>query len=820
MAIQRLPRVLLAVTLIIASVVSPIARAQNQSASTDPAEKLAAIEKIIEAKRAEMGVPGVAVAIVKDDKAIFQKGFGLRDVERNLPVTADTLFAIGSCTKAFTAMAAVISQDEGKLSLDDSPKKHLPYFKLQDPEADAQITVRDLLHHSSGLDQTDISWYTGALNREEAIKVAGLAKPKAKFREKFQYQNTMYSAAGEVVGQANKTTWEAYLAERFFKPLGMKSSDMSVKQMVKAADYATGYSLEDKNAKKAMLRDLTNIAPAGAINSNVKDMSQWARLMLGGGVFEGKRFVSEKGFAEVVKKQISAFGDGGYGLGWALNKWEGHQVVSHSGGIDGFNSLVTLMPDQKLGVIVLTNVSGSALPQQIQNTVFENIVGRPESAVVAGPAAPPQSEVGKYALGALNIEVAFKDGKLRAIVPGQPEYELINVGGRRYKFGPPAPDGFFMTFRPVKESESGAEMYLEQPHGNYTLPKVWLIKNPILPVEEPHGNDTLPKAKAGAEKRVATANLPQYKELIGNYELNGETGEITTKDDKVVLVVRGRPPYTLVEKEKDAFGALELPDTYRITVKRNAAGEITGFLLKQPNGEFDVKRVSGPAPSAPTDITIDDLMAKAITAAGGEANLRKHRSMMVVTELDFENQGLTGESVDYTRAPNLSASTVTFLGLGKKIGSVREYFDGASGGSETDFTLPEVYEEKQLDDERVAGDFYEALNWKTLYKIVIIKGKSKVDSEEVYVVVKMPEKGNAVTDYISAKSFLLLKRDRATSGGGPISETYGDYRNIDGVILPFSSVTKDPSLGRVVGKVKEVRFDVDIPDATFRASAK
>jgi CubicO group peptidase (beta-lactamase class C family) len=803
MTIQRLSRTLLALTLIIASFGSLLSRAQNQSASVGLAEKLAAIEKTIEAKRAELGVPGVAVAIVKDDKAVFQKGFGLRDVERNLPVTADTLFAIGSCSKAFTAMAVVISQDEGKLSLDDSPKKHLPYFKLQDPEADAKITVRDLLHHSSGLDRTDIAWYTGALNREEAIKVAGLAKPTAKFREKFLYQNNMYSAAGEVVGRANKTTWEGYIAERFFKPLGMKSSDMSVKQMVKAADHATGYSLEDKKTEKAMLRDLTNIAPAGAINSNVKDMSQWARLMLGGGVFEGKRFVSEKGFAEIVKKQISAFGDAGYGLGWLLNKWEGHQVVSHGGGIDGFNSLVTLMPDQKLGIIILTNVSGSALPQQIQNAVFQNIVGKPESAVAAGPTAPPQSEVGKYALGALNIEVAFKDGKLRATVPGQPEYELINVGGRRYKLGPPAPDGFFMTFRPVKGSESNTEMYLEQPHGNHTLPK----------------------AKADGEKGVATANLPQYKELIGKYELNGETGEITTKDDKVVLVVPGQPAYTLVEKGKDTFGALELPDSYRATFKRNAAGEITGFLLKQPEGEFDVKRVSGPAPSAPTDITVDDLMAKAITAAGGEAALRKHRSMKVITTLDFENQGLTGESVAYTRAPNLAASTITVMGLGKKVGSIREYYDGASGGSETDFSLPDVYKEKQLDDTRLASDFYETLNWKTLYKTVTIKEKSKVNDEEVYVVVKTPEKGNAVTDYISAKSFLLLKRDRLVNEGEgqaaiPISETFGDYRNIDGVTLSFSSVTKHPSMGRIIGKVKEVKFDVDIPDATFRASAK
>jgi CubicO group peptidase (beta-lactamase class C family) len=807
MTSPRSLRILLALILVAASLASPLAQGQNQNTATvqssDLAEKLAKIEKEIEEKRKELGVPGAAVAIVKDDKVVFQKGFGLRDLERNLPVTPDTLFAIGSCSKAFTAMAAVISQDEGKLSLDDSPKKHLPYFKLQDPEADAKITVRDLLHHNSGLDRTDLAWYTGVLSREEAIRVAGLAKPTARFREKYQYQNNMYSAAGEVVAHANQTTWENFIASRFFKPLGMRSSNTSVKEMAKAADYATGYALQDKVATKAILRDLTNIAPAGAINSNVKDMPQWIRLMLGGGAFEGKRLVSEKGFAEIVRKQISMGGANSYGLGWALNEWNGHQVVSHGGGIDGFNSLVALMPDQKLGFVVLTNVSGSALPTRIRDAVWNNLVGKPESAVASSGSASPQSEAGKYTLGNLNIEIVFKDGKLRANVPGQPEYELINVSGRRYKLGPPAPDGFFMTFRPIKGNEADAEMYLEQPHGNFVVPK----------------------AKAGSEKGVASANLPQYKELIGKYEISGTAIEVTTKDDKVVMVVPAQPTYTLVEKEKDVFGALELPDTYRLTVKRNAAGEIAGFLMKQPEGEFEMKLVSKPAPASKVEIAVDDLMAKAISAAGGEANLRKHRSMTVTTALDFENQGLTGENVVYAQAPNLASTTTTLVGLGKKIGVMREYFDGANGGAEVSFAQNEPYKDKRLEDARIAFDFYETLNWKTLFKTVTIKEKSKVGDEEVYVVVKTPEKGNPVTDYLSTKSFLLVKRDRTVNVGAgqgtvQIGETYSDYRSVDGVMVPFGSVTQHPSMGRVVGKVKEVKFNVDIPATTFRASAK
>ena len=367
--VRMLIRLVLVLGLAATSIASPPVEAQNQLTSTsgqpsDLAAKLAEIEKQVEEKRKELGVPGVALAIVKDDKVIFQKGFGLRDVERNLPVTADTLFAIGSSTKSFTAMAAVISQDEGKLSLDDSPKKYLSSFRLQDPEANAMITVRDLLLHRSGLKISDFVWVPGVLNRGDVIKLAGLAKPTAKLREKFQYQNIGYTTAGEVVARANGTTWERFIEERIFRPLGMTSSHASIRQMAKARDHATGYSVDDKVATKVDLLDLSGIAPAGAINSNVKDMSQWIRLMLGGGTFEGKRVVSERGFNDIVKKQIAVganlpFGDANYGLGWFLSDRNGHPLIWHPGGVPGFNAMVEVVPDQRLGFVVLVNAGSS-----------------------------------------------------------------------------------------------------------------------------------------------------------------------------------------------------------------------------------------------------------------------------------------------------------------------------------------------------------------------------------------------------------------------------------------------------------------------------
>jgi CubicO group peptidase (beta-lactamase class C family) len=481
MSFIAVPRAVLVSVLAAVLALSHQRASQAQRLAPELQPRLDAVAKAIEEKRNELGIPGLSLVIVKDDKVIYQAGHGFKDLERRLPVTPDTLFAIGSCTKAFTATAVVMSADEGKLSLEHSPKKYLQYFKLQDPDADARVTVRDLLSHRTGLGNTDISWYTGVLSREEVIRAAGAAKPTAKLGEKFQYQNVMFSAAGEVAAAAEGSTWEQVIARRFFAPLGMKASNTSVKETLKSPDFAIGYKLEDKKATKVPMRDLTNIAPAGAINSNARDMAQWIRLMLAGGVYQGKRLVSEKGFSELTSKQIETGGGGmrGYGLGWGLLDWHGHKVLAHSGGIDGFNSIVALMPDQNLGFVMLTNVSTSPILGTAMEAVWSNLVGKPEpaakvvnpAAIPASAAADPKTEVGSYAMPGFSVEVVFKNDRLVAITEGQPEYPLTNVGGRRYKLEAPAPDGFFMTFRPVKDQGSDTEMFLEQPHGNAVLTK-------------------------------------------------------------------------------------------------------------------------------------------------------------------------------------------------------------------------------------------------------------------------------------------------------------------------------------------------------------
>ena len=446
-------RLFLSLFLIFSSLNLPLAQvgyAQTAAAQTqvsaDLQTRVAKIEEKLEARRKELGIPGMSLVIVKDGEIVYLKGLGYKDFANRIPVTPDSQFAIGSATKAFTALSVLMAQDEGKLSLSDNPKKYLPFFKIKDPETDAKITIRDLLSHSSGLNRTDFAMITGKLNREELIKVAGEAKPTAKLGEKFQYQNIMFTAAGEIVAKVQKQLWEKFVPERIFKPLGMTNSTMSVKEMQGVKDYSFGYdyNFDTKETRNLPTRDILEVAPAGSINSSARDMAKWLKFVLDGGTANGNRLVSEKGFEEWLKPQIKMTPNGktAYGLGWFLQDWKGLRVVQHGGNIDGFNSLVAMIPEKRLGFVMLTNVSASPLGGELMPIVWENILGANDAPKANDTATvSPNKEIGKYRLEAagIDIEVKMENGKLAASVPGQPTYVLENVAGRKYKLSG-APD--------------------------------------------------------------------------------------------------------------------------------------------------------------------------------------------------------------------------------------------------------------------------------------------------------------------------------------------------------------------------------------------
>jgi CubicO group peptidase (beta-lactamase class C family) len=323
------------------------------------------IAEILEARQSEQHIPGFAFALVREDRLELVIVRGVRDVERALPVTPDTAFPIGSCTKAFTSMAIGIAQDQHLLSLDDPPRRFLPWFHMADPRADAEVTLRDMLSHRTGLKaKADLAATPGVLNREEYVRAATAARPAAPFRTAFQYSNAMYSAAGEVLGSAYHSSWENVIQQQIFAPLGMTASRASVRDAATVADHATGYVyVPQTDGWRAVPppAGLQALAPAGSIASTARDMAQWLRLLTGGGRIGDRQIVSAATLQELFAPQIAIDSKMSYALGWVKYTWDEEQVIEHNGGSEGISALVSFIPSERVGFVFLANTSPNFL---------------------------------------------------------------------------------------------------------------------------------------------------------------------------------------------------------------------------------------------------------------------------------------------------------------------------------------------------------------------------------------------------------------------------------------------------------------------------
>ena len=300
--------------------------------------------------------------------------------------------------------------------------------------------------------------------------------------------------------------------------------------------------------------------------------------------------------------------------------------------------------------------------------------------------------------------------------------------------------------------------------------------------------------------------------------------ELIVKDSALTATLTGQPTFALIEKSTDVFTINGLPETFQVKIKRDANGAASAIIFSQPNGDFEYKRAaSAPAPVA--NMTVDELMAKVVDALGGEANWRKLSTRVATFDIDFVNQGVKGAGTQYAKAPYMSAAETNLTAIGKPIGWIFEYYDGAAGGEQTSFTSPDKLSGKALADARNNADFYGLIDWKKNYKTATIKSAAKVGDEDCFVVSFEPEAGNKDVLYFSRKTFLPLKLESAstiTSAGIdlPYTETYADYRAIDGVMIPFKTTNTNVSNGDIVTTLKEVRHNVAVDDKVFKARQK
>ncbi|WP_245895645.1 serine hydrolase domain-containing protein [Flavobacterium album] len=358
------------------------------SAYAQKDKRLKGIEKDLNALLATSKAPGFAVAIVENDKVIYSAGFGYRDYEKKIPVDPNTLFAIGSSTKAFTSGLLGSLRKEGKLTFTDSPLKYVPELQFYNNDLNGNVNIEDLMSHRTGIPRHDFSWYLFPThNRDSIIQRIKYQEPFTGLRQQWYYNNFMFTVQGVIAEKITGKSWEDNIRERFLVPLGMTRSNVSIAEMKAASNAAFGYELKKGDVISKMdYYDIAAMAPAGSINSSANDMANWLITWIGKGKFKDTAILPEDYITDAISSHAVIAGGlpskelpgnyfSNYGYGWMLISYKGHYRVEHGGNIDGFTASVAFFPSDNIGIVVLANQNGSRIPSLVRNTIADRMLG-------------------------------------------------------------------------------------------------------------------------------------------------------------------------------------------------------------------------------------------------------------------------------------------------------------------------------------------------------------------------------------------------------------------------------------------------------------
>lgn len=564
---------------------------------------LAGFDKWVDSALAAWHVVGAGVGIIVDGQIVYAAGHGLRDRDKQLPTTTQTLFAIGSSSKAFTVFALGTLVDQGRIEWDKPVVDYLPWFRMYDPDVTRRLSVRDLVTHRSGLPRHDLVWYNNrSVTREELVRRLRYLPPNKDLRETFQYNNLMFVTAGYLVGTLQGTSWEDAIRSLVFQPLGMSGSNFSVTESQRAPDFSLPYEVRNDTIHQMPFRDINLVGPAGSINSSVDDMLKWVRMQLSDGTVDGKRVIQAATLRDMHSPHMpiglpdeKEFGAQDYGMGWFLTSYRGHYQVSHGGNIDGFSALVTLYPQDGVGVVVLTNQNGSPLPDLIMRHGSDRIFGAPprdwnaealarraagetqrrqaeqkkQSVRVPGtkPSHPLADYVGDYFdPGYGTVSVSLDSGHLVATFNGirtalgHWHYDVFN--GVRNAADP--------TFEDMKFSFSGN------------------MKGDIALLAAPFELQVDPiqfRRQPDAQLRDSA----YIERFAGRYALATDTFNIVRQGRVLVLNVSGQS-FDLTPYRRTEFDIKGLQG-FTLVFTADPQGQITGLESRQPNGVFTAKRV-------------------------------------------------------------------------------------------------------------------------------------------------------------------------------------------------------------------------------------
>ena len=346
------------------------------------------LKKYIARGMAKWEIPGLSVAIVKDGEVVFMKGFGVTNIITSEPVDENTLFMIGSTTKTFTATAIVILQEEGKLDLDDKVQKWMPEFKLKNQLASKEVNISDILSHRIGFEANQglFAFWNSNLSRAEIIQKMGLIDATYGFRTRFGYCNAAFLTAGELIHRIAGKSWEETVKEKILTPLNMNRTLVLSEDFKKVQNKASPYTLVDNVRTEISIINTDNLAPAVSISSSGRDMTAWLLAHLNNGKVGNEQAISNKAIQALRKpytiigmdirnEQLTHFSL--YGLGLRIEDRNGKLIYLHTGRVPGFASSWTIMPEENLGIVLLTNADYSPFLMNLRNEILDAFLGLP-----------------------------------------------------------------------------------------------------------------------------------------------------------------------------------------------------------------------------------------------------------------------------------------------------------------------------------------------------------------------------------------------------------------------------------------------------------
>ncbi len=564
-------------------------------------------EKILK----DFQAPGVSIAVVEKDKVVYTGGFGFRDVEKKLPVTANTLFAIGSCTKAFTASMLGMLVKEGSVDLDKPVRNYLPELKFKNDYTNKHITLRDMMSHRSGLPRHDASWYGSTASRNELLARIEYLEPSVELRQAYQYNNFMFMAQGVVLEKLTGKSWEQNIKDRIFTPLGMTVSTTSIADMEKSGDRSLAYSLENKVNKVIPYRNIDAIGPAGSVNSSANDMANWLITWINGGKFKGKEIIPEGFVNQAMTAQVATGGGvpgkvnpdihlNAYGLGWGMSSYRGHYRVEHGGGIDGFITSTGFFPSDSIGIFVVS--SQSEVTTAIRNYIADKLL-----------------KLSDKNWGKADLEARLKADSTSNSIPNtdslnkkpgtHPSHALKDYAGKFENKG----YGIVTLFNErdtlwIDYNEGGKKTTSYVEHYHYDVFRIMDAKKPGEVVKDAFkiqfhldamGNiDHLTAPMEPSVEPVKFSKLPPSIEInendlqkyVGAYDLEGANVTVYIRNNKTLMVlVPGQPDYELAAAGEHLFN-LVIAKGYSVKFDVNDKNEVTALSFIQPNGVFKANR--------------------------------------------------------------------------------------------------------------------------------------------------------------------------------------------------------------------------------------